>query len=211
MDLTRLKQGDRVVIVGTSGFAVELAGLLRDIGVEVHGCVGPEAPPQAAGLAHLGGDEGITDWFGAPMLVAISQPELRRHVFERITAAGGRVTGFIHPAAYVSSSASIAEGTLVYPNATVHAGVTLERGVLVNSNATIGHETRIGAFANIGPGVSLGGRVRIGDGVYVGIGACTIEGVTVAAGTVLGAGAVVVRDCVPAGTYIGVPARRKAS
>jgi sugar O-acyltransferase (sialic acid O-acetyltransferase NeuD family) len=211
MDLTRLKHGDRVVIVGTSGFAVELAGLLRDIGVEVRGCVGPEAPSQAADLAYLGGDDGITDWFDTPMVVAIGQPELRRRLFERITAAGGRVAGFIHPAAYVSSMASIAEGTLVYPNATVHAGVTLARGVLVNSNATIGHETSVGAFVNIGPGVSLGGRVRIGNGVYVGIGACTIEGVTVAAGTVLSAGAVVVRDCIPAGTYIGVPARRKTS
>ncbi len=211
MDLTRLKHGDRVVIVGTSGFAVELAGLLRDIGVDVRGCVGPEAPPQGAGLSYLGRDEGITQWVDTPMLVAIGQPELRRRLFERITAVGGRVAGFIHPAAYVSSSASIAEGTLVYPNATVHAGVTLGRGVLVNSNATIGHETSVGAFVNIGPGVSLGGRVRIGDCVYVGIGASMLEDVTVAAGTILGAGAVVVRDCVPAGTYVGVPARRKAS
>lgn len=211
MDLAGLKYGDRVVIVGTGGFAVELAGLLRDVGVEVRGCIGPKAPPQAAGLAYLGGAVVIKNWFGEPMLVAIGEPELRRQLFERITTAGGRVAGFIHPAAYVSSSALIAEGTLVYPHATVHAGVTLGQGVLVNSNATIGHEASIGAFVNVGPGVSLGGRVRIGDGVYVGIGVCMIEGVTVAAGTILGAGAVVVRDCVPAGTYIGVPARRKVS
>ena len=206
-----MKRGDRVILVGTSGFAVELAGLLRDIGVEVRGCIGPKSPPQEAGLAYLGGDAVIKDWLGEPMLVAIGEPELRRQLFERITAAGGGIVGLIHPAAYVSAAVSIAEGALIYPNATVHAGVTLGRGVLVNSNATIGHEASIGDFVNVGPGVSLGGRVRIGDGVYVGIGACMIEGVTVEAGTVLGAGAVVVRDCVPAGTYIGVPARRKAS
>lgn len=211
MDITRLRQGDPVIIVGTSGFAFELAGLLRDAGIEVRGCVGPDAPPYAAGLAHLGGDEVITQWIGVPMLGAIGQPQIRRRLFERIAAAGGRIAVFVHPAAYVSSVASIAEGTLVYPNATVHAGVTLGRGVLVNSNATIGHETSVGAFVNIGPGASIGGRVHIDEGVYVGIGASTVEGVTVAAGTVLGAGAVVVKDCVPAGTYVGAPARRKVS
>ena len=211
MDLAGVKHGDRVVIVGTSGFAMELAGLLLDLGVDVRGCVGPTAPSQASSLPYLGGDTVIADWLGELMLVAIGEPELRRQLFERITTAGGRVAGFIHPAAYVSAAVSIAEGTLIYPNATVHAGVTLGRGVLVNSNATIGHEASIGAFVNVGPGVSLGGRVRIGDGVYIGIGASMIEGVTVAAGAVLGAGAVVVRDCVPAGTYIGVPARRKVS
>jgi sugar O-acyltransferase (sialic acid O-acetyltransferase NeuD family) len=209
MDLAWLKPGDDGIIVGTSGFAVELAGLLRDVGINVRGCVGLEAP-EASGLVHLGGDEDIAEWVGLPMVVAIGQPQLRSRLFDLIAAKGGRVAGFIHPSSYTSSAASLAEGVIVYPNATVHAGVTLGRGVLVNSNATIGHETFVGAFVNIGPGVSLGGRVHIGDGAYLGIGASMIEGITVAAGSVLGAGAVVVRDCVPKGTYVGVPARRRA-
>jgi sugar O-acyltransferase (sialic acid O-acetyltransferase NeuD family) len=211
VDIARLKSGDPAVIVGTSGFAVELAGLISEAGIKVRGCIGPDAPPPASGLHYLGGDQMIGTLLDSPFLVAIGVPELRKKLFDRITASGGRVGTFIDPAAYVSSTASIGEGALVYPNATVHAGATLARGVVVNSNATIGHETSLGEFVTVGPGASLGGRMRVGDGVYFGIGASALEEVTIAAGSIIGAGAVVVKDCLPAGTYVGIPAARKSS
>lgn len=209
MDLAWLKRGDDVIVMGTSGFAIELAGLLRDVGISVRGCVGPEEPPPASGLEYLGGDDSLEQWVEQRLVIAIGQPQRRAHLFERVTATGGGAAGFIHPSSHISSSAALAEGVIIYPNATVHAGVTLGRGVLVNSNATIGHETVVDAFVNIGPGVSLGGRAHIGEGAYIGIGASIIEGINVAAGSVLGAGAVAVRDCVPRGIYVGVPARHK--
>jgi sugar O-acyltransferase (sialic acid O-acetyltransferase NeuD family) len=211
MDFKRLTQGDETVVVGTGGFAVELAGLLNDVGIEVRGCIGPDAPSQASALNYLGDDEKLSAWIHLPMIVGIGKASLRQHLFDRIVKAGGRIAGFIHPQSCVSSKASIAEGVIVYPQATVHSGVSLGRGAFVNSNASVGHETSVGAFVNIGPGASLGGRVSIGEGVYIGIGACTIEGIVIAAGAVLGAGAIAVRDCDPCGTYVGVPARRAAS
>lgn len=211
MDFARLTRGDSAVIVGTSGFAVELAGLLRGAGISVHGCLGPEPPPAAADIAYLGGDALTAQFIELPMVVAVSQPNVRRRLFEDIAVAGGRLASFIHPGAYLSPAASAGEGTLVYPNATVHAGVSLGKGALVNSNATVGHETVVGAFANINPGASIGGRVTIGEGAYIGIGASVIEGIVIASGTIVGAGAVVVRNCEAGGTYVGVPARRRES
>jgi len=211
MDFARLTRGDSAVIVGTSGFAVELAGLLRGAGITVHGCLGPEPPPSSADIAYLGGDELASRFIELSMVVAVGQPKVRRRLFADIGAAGGRVASFIHPAAYFSPAASTGEGILVYPNATVHAGVLLGKGALVNSNATIGHETVVGAFANINPGASIGGRVTIGEGAYIGIGASVIEEIEIAPGTIVGAGAVVVRDCEAGGTYFGVPARRRES
>jgi len=210
MDVARLNRGDATVILGTSGFAVELAGLLRDSEISVRGCIGPVAPGNDQ-LAYLGGDECLHNWIHLPMLVAIGQPELRRTLCERVFAANGKVGSFVHRAAYVSPEANIGEGVIVYPHATVHAAVVLDRGVLVNSNATIGHETSIGAFSTIGPGVSLGGRVQIGQNVYVGIGASTVEEITIADSTIIGAGAVVINNCDRSGTYVGVPARMKSS
>jgi UDP-perosamine 4-acetyltransferase len=209
MDVARLNRGDETVIIGTSGFAVELAGLLRDSEITVRGCIGPVAPGNAK-LAHLGDDDCITDWIHLPMLVAIGQPELRRRLFERVFAANGKVSSFVHRDSYVSPEALIGAGVIVYPNATVHAAVVLERGVVINSNATVGHETFVGAFSTIGPGASLGGRVRVGQSVYVGIGASTVEEVTIADAAIIGAGAVVISNCDRSGTYIGVPARMKS-
>src|SRR5207244_337994 len=125
MDLAGLSRGDDAVIIGTSGFAVELAGLLKDVGVKVRGCIGPSSPPPGAGPGHLGGDENLSEWTHVPMVVGIGEPKLRRALFERIIAAGGHIATFIHPLSYVSSAASVAEGVIVYPNATVHAAVSL--------------------------------------------------------------------------------------
>lgn len=211
MEFSQLKRGDETVIVGTGGFALELAGLFHDLGIKVLGCIGPEAPSPEARLTYLGGDEKISQFKATPFVVALGQPNLRKQLFASISETGGHIASFIHPNAQVSSATSVGEGVIVYPNTTVHAGGSLSRGVFVNSNVTIGHESQIGAFSNIGPGASLGGKVCLGDLVYVGIGACIIEEISVASGTVVGAGAVVVKDCIPAGTYIGVPACRKDS
>ncbi|HEU5237845.1 MAG TPA: hypothetical protein VFU37_11925 [Pyrinomonadaceae bacterium] len=210
MDVARLNHGDETVIVGTSGFALELAGLLNDNHITVRGCIGPIAP-HSTELNYLGDDDCIKDWRHLPMLVALGEPELRRTLFERLQLADARLGTFVDSQAYVSSFSSIAEGVIVYPHATVHAWVTLERGVLINSNSSIGHETHIGAFTTVGPGSSLGGKIWLGERVYVGIGATMIEEITVADGTILGAGTVVVRNCDQPGTYVGVPARLLSS
>jgi sugar O-acyltransferase (sialic acid O-acetyltransferase NeuD family) len=210
MDVARLKRGDQTVIIGTSGFAVELAGLLKDSEILVHGCIGPD-PPAGEQMRYLGDDSCISDWIHLTVLVALGQPELRRRLFERILLERGSIGTFIHRQAYVSSAAVIGEGVIVYPHATVHAAVVLDEGVLVNSNATIGHETRVGAFTTVAPGAQLGGKIRIGREVYVGIGATIKEEITVADGTVLGAGAVVVANCDVPGTYVGVPARVRSA
>ena len=195
------------VILGTSGFAIELCALVRAAGDTVAGFVGPQS---SEGLpAPYLGDDAALDGVAADtdILVAVGEPSVREKLSAMVQARGRKLGIFISPAAFVAQDAQIAEGAMIYPNATVHSRVRLGRGVLVNSNSSIGHEAEIGAFANVGPGVSLGGRCRIGAGAHLGIGCSVLEGLTIAPKAVIGGGAVVVRNIESSGTYVGVPAR----
>lgn len=207
MDGARLTPGQATVLIGTGGYAVELSGLLRQVGIRVMGCIGPEAPP-LADLEHLGGDESVGNWLHLPMLVAIGDPGIRRALSRKIERAGGTLGRFVHPMSYIDGSVPLGAGSVVYPHATVHAGVSVGEGVVVNSNATIGHETVVRDYVTLGPGCRIGGRVTLGHAAYIGIGATTIQGIQVGDGVVIGAGAVLISDCPAPGTYVGVPARR---
>lgn len=194
------------VIVGTGGFAVELAGLLRDAQWDVRGFVGPQPDRDLPG-DRLGDDDALAEAHaGSEVFVAVGDPTTRRRLCEAVVGLGRNVAGFRHPAAHIDPTANLGEGSVVYPNATIHADVVLGRSVLVNSNATIGHETAVGDYVNIGPGAALGGCVTLGEGAYVGIGACLIERLNVAPGATIGAGATLVNNAEKVGVYVGTPA-----
>ncbi|HEU4551134.1 MAG TPA: NeuD/PglB/VioB family sugar acetyltransferase [Rhizomicrobium sp.] len=199
-----------VLILGTSGFAVELHALLQSAGRSVLGFVGPSGETVLP-AAHLG-DDAALDRIDAQVevLVAVGAAAVRRRLMEMILKKGRKPATFVSPGAYVADNAELSAGVIIYPNATVHAAARLGKGVLVNSNASVGHETRIGDYGTVGPGAAIGGRCEIGAEAYLGIGCSIIESLRIAHGAVVGAGAVVVRSIESAGTYVGVPARRIA-
>jgi UDP-N-acetylbacillosamine N-acetyltransferase len=197
----------KVVILGASGFAIELAALVRGAGGTVVGFIAPEMADLPA--PWLGGDEVLeTAVPDAEVLVAVGAPAARARLSDMVRANGRKLATFVSPTAFVADDAVLGEGVMIYPNATVHARTRLGRGVLVNSNASVGHETRISDFSNVGPGVTLGGRCVIGERVYLGIGSCMLEELTIAPDITIGAGAAVIRNIAEAGTYAGVPARK---
>lgn len=112
----------------------------------------------------------------------------------------------IHPTAYVSPLATLAEGVFVGANCVIGPGSALEPHVFVNRGVTIGHDTCVGAFSRLQPGANVAGLCRIGSGVTVGIGATIIERIVVGQGAVIAAGAVVTRDVPPDVLVAGVPA-----
>ncbi|TRW90342.1 hypothetical protein [Candidatus Methylobacter oryzae] len=115
----------------------------------------------------------------------------------------------IHPSAYVSPLASLAEGVFVGANSVIGPGARLAEHVFVNRGVTIGHDTHIGAFSRVQPGSNLGGLSNIGHGVTIAIGATLIERLVVGDQAFIGAGAVVTAD-VPANVLVvGIPAKFK--
>ena len=192
------------VIVGTGGFAIELSGLIRKMGMEINGFIGPNKNDSLS-EKWLGSDDYLKNQNDHNFLIAIGDPLKREEIFLRLRKMKHKVSIFMDDSAYISDSSSIGVGSIVYPNSTIHAKVEIGEGVLVNSNSTIGHETSIDSFSNVGPSSSIGGKCNIGKRVYLGIGCSIIENISIADDVYIGAGAVVNKNITEKGTYVGVP------
>jgi len=140
-------------------------------------------------------------------IVAIGDFRKRLEWLDMLSSLGFRIPTLIHPTAWVSPSASLAEGCVVMANATVQADARLGRGCIVNTGASVDHDCQIGDGVHICPGVSLGGDVSVGHGSWLGIGCSVIQGVHIGGHVTVGAGAAVIRDISDCLTVVGVPAR----
>jgi sugar O-acyltransferase (sialic acid O-acetyltransferase NeuD family) len=143
----------------------------------------------------------------ADAVVAIGNAAVRLQVMDRLAAQGFGLPVVIHPSAWVSPSAALGEGTVVFAMAAINACTVIGRGGIVNTGATVDHDCRIGDGVHVCPGAHVAGDVALGDGVWVGIGASVANGLHVGADAIIGAGAVVVSDVEDGVTVAGVPAK----
>jgi sugar O-acyltransferase (sialic acid O-acetyltransferase NeuD family) len=209
----------RLIIAGAGEHARVVTDVARVAGWEPIGCIGPR-PPDATGgagkrgLTWLGTDETMADQLAAlpaadrpALILGVGAPAaLRRSVVATLGPAAYWAT-VVHPAAWVSSEATLGPGTVVLANAVVNTGALIGSHVIINSGAIVEHDARVGNHAHIAPGATLGGGVVIGEDVLVGLNASVRDHLSVGAGAVVAMGAAAVAD-VPAGAVVlGVPAR----
>jgi len=141
-------------------------------------------------------------------IVAVGSGELRLSWLESLAEQGFHVPLLIHPAAWVSPSATIAEGSVVMAGASIQADSRIGRGCIVNTGANVDHDCRLEDGVHVCPGASLAGGVSVGRCSWMGIGCSVIQGVTVGADVTVGAGAAVIDDIANGLTVVGVPARK---
>ena len=209
-----------VIVVGAGGHAIVVADALLAQGRKVLGFVDTDAALHGQSLIGrpvLGGDsileqhnaagiELANGVGGAGNLASVRNGSLRRHVQERLEAAGWRFATVIHPQAIVSRHAVVEPGAQVLAGAVVQALAHIERGAIVNTRAVVEHHAHVGAFSHIAPGAVLCGHVAVGAECHVGANAVVRQGIRLAERVVAGIGAAVVRD-VASGVVTGVPAR----
>lgn len=157
---------------------------------------------------------GIVDDFGrylnrADFFVAVGNPNIRRKITERIKNAGGEIATLIHPNAVIASDIKIGEGTVVMAGAVINPGTEIFKAVIVNTSSSIDHDCMVEDYAHVSVGAHLAGNVHVGNETWIGAGVIVSNNVDICGGCIIGAGAVVIRDIREAGTYVGVPARRK--
>ena len=92
---------------------------------------------------------------------AIGNNEIRLNWLEMLLAGGCRVANLIHPTAYISPTARMAQGVAVLPHAIVNTGCVLEMGCIVNSGAIVDHGCVLEAGAHVSPGGIVKAENRI--------------------------------------------------
>lgn len=140
-------------------------------------------------------------------VVAIGHCRTRLRVLHDLRRWGFALPTVVHPTAWVSPSATLGEGTVVFAQVAIHACARLGAGCIANTGCSIDHDAALGDGVHVCPGARLAGEVTVGDASWLGIGSSVIQRVRVGADVTVGAGAAVVRALPDGVTAVGVPAR----
>ncbi len=140
-------------------------------------------------------------------VIALGNNRRRMELLLSLKALGYELPVIKHPSAAISYSASIAEGTVIFPQAVVNINTCVKAGAIINSGAVIEHDCLLEEGVHISPNATLAGGVYVGKYSWIGIGATVIENRRVGNDVLIGAGAVVIDDISDGLTVAGVPAK----
>ena len=141
------------------------------------------------------------------VLVAIGNAAVRLQWLPRLAALGYQLPVVIHPTAWVSPSAQLSAGSVVFAQAAIQAQAVIGSGAILNTGCSVDHDAQLGDGVHICPGARLAGEVQVGDRSWIGIGSSVIQQIRIGADVTVGAGAAVVSDLPDGVTAVGVPAR----
>jgi sugar O-acyltransferase (sialic acid O-acetyltransferase NeuD family) len=173
----------------------------------------PQCPDfPVPGLPLLGPLSKARELVDKKFFLAVGSPKsflMRPKIVDRLGLGRESFETFISPSAFVSSSAKIGNGVVVFPYATVMSGAILEDQVWVMPHAVISHEVSVGAYTIISTGAIVSGRCRIGETCYLGCGSLIREELSVGNRSLIGMGSTVL-SCVDEGHVCwGTPAKKQ--
>lgn len=141
-------------------------------------------------------------------VVALGNAKLRMNLLNKLDDLGFCLPSIIHPLSYISPSASIGKGNVIFPYAVVNAAVTIGDGCILNTAAVVEHDCSLDCGVHVCPGVHIGGGVSIGEMCWVGIGSSVTHSIAIGNDVIIGAGSAVINSIEANQTVVGVPARR---
>lgn len=153
------------------------------------------------GLPVLGGREALARYPKACLVPENNWPRSEPVPRERLVS-------LVDPAAFVSRTAQIGRGCVIYPGCFLGLNAKLGDYVFCLSGCTINHDDEIGDRVILASGATLAGYVTVEADCYLGQ-SCTVrQYLRVGRGSLVGMGAVVVKDVPPNSVMVGNPARR---
>lgn len=204
-----------LILVGGGGHCKSVIEVAESAGWEIAGVLDTfeNVGKNVLNYPVIGTDELIPLWAGrAEFVVTVGQIKsaaLRRGLHKKISDAKGRLATLIAPTAYVSSRASIGEGSVVMHHALVNADARIGAGCIVNTFAGVEHDAVVGDFCHISTGALVNGNCSVGEGSFLGSQSVMVNGTSICSGCVVAAGAVVRKNIVSKGIYSGNPALLK--
>lgn len=200
-----------LIILGTNVHAAEMVEIVGRVnaaeptwnllGLIASGEGRPEARREINGCPVLGTARDVARYPEAALVPCNEWPKPLRVPRDRLAT-------LVDPSCFVSRTASIGAGCVIYPGCFIGLNAVLGDCVFALGNCAINHDVRLADQVVLASGVLLAGGVRVDKGCYLGQG-CTIrQNLRISRGSLVGMGSVVVEDVPPEIVVAGNPARQ---
>ncbi|WP_309678419.1 sugar O-acyltransferase, partial [Polaromonas sp.] len=152
-----------LVMIGAGGHAKVLHALALALGHNMVGVCDPQLVEQGQahwrGIPVLGGDDALEqlDPAAVGLVNGIGQlvgSRAREEVYTRLRQAGFHFPALVHPAAWVASSARLAQGVQIMAGAVVQPDCSIGENTIINTHASVDHDCVIGANVHMAPGAT---------------------------------------------------------
>lgn len=131
--------------------------------------------------------------------------KLKKEIIVDLKSRSLKLFSFTHPAAFVSPSAKIGGGVLVYPMCNIDQNVEIQDGCIIHNSSIVSHDTIIRECVYVSPGVCLTGNILINSGCFIGAGSTIANGVKVGVNCIIGIGTCLTKSIEPESFVIGNP------
>ena len=204
--------GNKLIVVGASGFAKEVGWLAEECGYVLKGFLDDSPAYIDAQVLNKPVLGTVDDWINfddCEFIVGIGAPKTRSAIVEKMKALGKpKFATLIHPNVVKSKYVHIGEGGIICAGVIITTDVEIGDHIVLNLNCTVGHDVVLRDFITIAPMVAISGNVTLNDCVEVGTGASIRQGITIARNSMLGMGSVLTKDIESSSLYFGVPAKK---
>ena len=200
----------KYVVIGTGGHANSIFDLIQSSGdtVEYFVAINNESV-QHKGIPTVDFSEVNNFSSELKFVFGIGDYKIRNRVIMEMNLSNQvlRFPPLIHPTAYVSKSATIANGTVVFANSYVGPNSRIGKFCILNTGASVEHDCSIGNQNFLAPGTILAGRVMIGDNCFLGMGSLISDGISIGSDSVIAANSFV-NENIPSNSFAaGTPTK----
>lgn len=200
----------KYIVIGTGGHANSILDLIQSSGDTVEYFVGiNNEKVQHKGIPTVDLSEVNISSSAFKFIFGIGDYKIRNKVLTEMNLFNHvlKFPPLIHPTAYVSKSATIANGTVVFANSYVGPNSRIGKFCILNTGASVEHDCSIGNQNFLAPGAILAGTVITGDNCFLGMGSLVSDGISIGSDSVIAANSFV-NENIPSNAFaVGTPTK----